>query len=72
MEFRESNTMRELTNEELGAVSGGIGPINIGVGLGAVGTLVDSVVGLLNGLVGSVGTLLTGLLNGLGTTLGGL
>lgn len=74
MELRESSTMRELSNEELGHVGGGLAPITIN--LGVFGDLVESLavttVTGLNGLLGGLFTGLTGAVGGLFGTLGGL
>jgi len=76
MEIRESSSMRELSNEELGLVGGGLAPIGIGLNLGVVGDLVGGLVtgvtGLVGGLVGGVTNLLGGLLGGLAGLTGGL
>lgn len=69
MELRESSTMRELSNEELGNVGGGLAPATITLNLGVVGDLVG---GLVTGLGAVLGGLLGGLAAGLGGVLGGL
>lgn len=65
--LHESKTMRELTNEELGLVSGGV---TVG-GLDLSG-LLGGVIGTVTGLVGTVVGLVTGLVGGLINSLGGL
>ena len=74
MESRESSTMRELSNEELGLVGGGLAPITLN--LGVVGDLVGGLVVGLTTVVGAaslgLAALLGGALGGLGLGLGGL
>ncbi|MBI1980326.1 MAG: hypothetical protein HYS63_01930 [Methylocystis sp.] len=67
--FHERDTMRELTNEELGVVGGGL---DVGGLLGGVTTLVGGVVGTVTGLVSSLLGTVTGLLGGVLGGLGGL
>ncbi len=70
--FHERDTMRELTNEELGFVGGGVGGLDLGGLLGGVTTLVGGLVGTVTGLVGSLLGTVTGLLGGVLGGLGGL
>lgn len=74
MELRESSTMRELSNDELGLVGGGLAPITINLGIvgDVVGNAVGALGGLLNTLLGGLTSVVGGLLGGLGGTLGGI
>jgi hypothetical protein len=72
MEIRESSSMRELSNEELGLVGGGLAPVGLGLNLGVVGDLVGGLVAGLGGLVGGLVGGLTSLVGGLVGSLAGL
>lgn len=72
MELRESSTMRELSNEELGHVGGGLAPVTVVANLGVVGDLVGGLVTGLGGLLGGLLTGVSGLVGGLLGTIGGL
>jgi hypothetical protein len=68
MEIQKSSTMRELSNEELGMVGGGI----LDLDLGGVGGVVTGVLGTVTNLLGNALQSVAQLVFGLGTALKGL